>query len=393
MKNAAFAELGLDWRYVRLPRAARAVRGDRRARCRGSGFRGANVTIPHKLAAHALADELSPRPPRRSARSTRSPSSDGRIAGDNTDAGGLLDALGEPPRGRRALVLGAGGAARAAVWALREAGARGGGLEPHAGAGARALADELGVAPRRPARAPADLLVNATSRRPRRRRTLLDGPAGSSTPGVVVDLVYGEAPTALCAGPSSGGARWSTGSRCWCARGARSLERWTGRRRPSRHARAPPALSRHRASPKPADPACRYARQWRSPAPSSSPSSGSRSSAPRSSPCRTAGTPRPTRRPRWRSRFSRPSRRSRRAREAGCEPGAAAPECVQERRDQQQPSPPRCLSVRGQRGSLDPLGAFEQGAANDMPKFELDARVARPAASVAGGFVSLGEKA
>ena len=58
MMNAAFAELGLDWRYVKLPlppehfeRAVRALPG--------SGYRGANVTIPHKLAAHDLADELS----------------------------------------------------------------------------------------------------------------------------------------------------------------------------------------------------------------------------------------------------------------------------------------------------------------------------------------------
>ncbi len=88
----------------------------------GSGYRGANVTIPHKLAAHELADELSDAARAIGAVNTLTFDEDGRIAGDNTDAGGLLDALGEPPPAT-ALVLGAGGAGRAAVWALAHAGA------------------------------------------------------------------------------------------------------------------------------------------------------------------------------------------------------------------------------------------------------------------------------
>jgi hypothetical protein len=51
------------------------------------------------------------------------------------------------------------------------------------------------------------------------------------------------------------------------------------------------------------------------------------------------------------------------------------------------------LSVQGQRGSLDLSGAFEQGAANDVPQFELDAKVSRAGERVEGGFVSLGEEA
>ena len=67
------------------------------------------MTIPHKLAAHDLADELSDAARAIGAVNTLTFTEDGRIAGDNTDAGGLLDALGEPPPGT-ALVLGAGGA-------------------------------------------------------------------------------------------------------------------------------------------------------------------------------------------------------------------------------------------------------------------------------------------
>ena len=55
MMNAAFAELGLDWRYLALPvspeRFAETVRA-----LAGSGYRAANVTIPHKVAAHDIAD-------------------------------------------------------------------------------------------------------------------------------------------------------------------------------------------------------------------------------------------------------------------------------------------------------------------------------------------------
>jgi shikimate dehydrogenase len=116
MMNAAFAALGLDWRYLALPlpprRFAEAVRA-----LAGSGYRAANVTIPHKLAALEVADEVSDAARAIGAVNTLTLREDGHIAGDNTDAGGLLDALGEPAPAT-ALVLGAGGAARAAVHGL-----------------------------------------------------------------------------------------------------------------------------------------------------------------------------------------------------------------------------------------------------------------------------------
>src|SRR4051795_6043392 len=121
MHNAAFAALDLDWRYVKLPvppdlfeRTVRALPG--------SGYRGANVTIPHKLAALAVADGATSPARAIGAANTLTFGDDG-IEADNTDAGGFLAALGESPRGRTALVLGAGGAARAVVWALLDGGA------------------------------------------------------------------------------------------------------------------------------------------------------------------------------------------------------------------------------------------------------------------------------
>ena len=227
MMAAAFAELGLDWRYVKLP-----VPPERFTETAGalaaSGYRGANVTIPHKLAAHDLADELTPAAAAIGAANTLS-FEDGRVLADNTDAGGLLDALGEDLRGRRALVLGAGGAGRAAVWALRDAGAEVA-VWNRTPERARDLATEMEVAHAdRPGR-PADLLVNATAL----------GLHGEDLPaqlepepaGVVLDLVYGDEPTALCRWAERHGARVVEGLEVLVRQGARSLERWTGRTAP-----------------------------------------------------------------------------------------------------------------------------------------------------------------
>ena len=166
MMNAAFRELGLDWRYLRLPlppeRFEQAVRA-----LPGSGYRGANVTIPHKVAAHDLADELSDSARAIGAVNTLTFADGGGIAGDNTDAGGLLDAIGEPVSGT-ALVLGAGGAARAAAWALAQAGAEVTRLEPHVRARRRARGRPRGrpLGAPRPVRAARERHL----RRPARRR-------------------------------------------------------------------------------------------------------------------------------------------------------------------------------------------------------------------------------
>jgi shikimate dehydrogenase len=226
MMNAAFAELGLDWRYLKLP--VPPERFDETVRALpASGYRGANVTIPHKLAAHDLSDELSDAARAIGAVNTLTFRDDGRIAGDNTDAGGLLDALGQPLP-PRALVLGAGGAGRAAVWALAQAGVE---VTVWNRTPERAveLAAALGVsASERPG--PAELLVNATSVGLRPGDSLDGLPLVDAR--VVVDLVYGAAQTPFARWAEERGARLVDGLEVLVRQGARSLEIWIGEKPP-----------------------------------------------------------------------------------------------------------------------------------------------------------------
>jgi shikimate dehydrogenase len=247
MHNAALAALGMhNWRYQRLPVPPQLFADTTRA-LGDAGFRGANVTIPHKQAALALADEASATARAIGAANTLTFAADGTIAAENTDAPGLMAALGESPAGKRALVLGAGGSARAAVWALREAGAADIAIWNRTPERAQALASDLGA--RAVTAAPsADVLVNCTP-------VGLAGPAGAS--GVersateaaalnqlgltfdqvaeysnVVDLAYHPRSTPLIAAATAHGARIVDGLQILVAQGALSLELWTGRHAP-----------------------------------------------------------------------------------------------------------------------------------------------------------------
>lgn len=125
MQEAAFRAAGLDWRYLTIEvapgRLAEAVRG-----AVAMGFRGFNVTIPHKVAVIPLLDELSQAATIIGAVNTVR-IVDGRLIGDNTDGKGFLRGVerdaGVSVNGKRAVVLGAGGAARAIATELTLAGA------------------------------------------------------------------------------------------------------------------------------------------------------------------------------------------------------------------------------------------------------------------------------
>lgn len=121
MHEAAYAELAIDAVYQSLPVPPELFAETVRA-LPASGFVGINVTIPHKQAAAELADRRSAAVEAIGAANTLT-FRGGVTVADNTDATGLIEAIARPVSGLRALVLGAGGTARAAVWALTGAGA------------------------------------------------------------------------------------------------------------------------------------------------------------------------------------------------------------------------------------------------------------------------------
>jgi shikimate dehydrogenase len=236
MHEAAFAALGIDgWSYQRLPVPAELFAETVRA-LPAAGFVGANVTIPHKEAALGVANAASPSARAIGAANTLIFDADGRIEADNTDAPGLLAALPGRPAGRTALVLGAGGSARAAVWALLNAGSKEVMIWNRTLSRAQALARDLGARVVQEAE-PADLLVNCTS------VGLADPPGAPLKIGpvdadeirgyrCVVDLVYGTTETALAFTARSLGVSVVDGLEVLVRQGALSFEQWTGRAAP-----------------------------------------------------------------------------------------------------------------------------------------------------------------
>ncbi len=232
MHNAALAELGLggEWSYEAIDVDPDAFEARVRA-MPGEGFAGVNVTVPHKAAALALADELS-----ETAREIGAANTlvfrEGEIRAENTDADGLLNALPGSPAGKQALVLGAGGAARAVVWALLREGARVA-VWNRTELRSRNLCEELGGNPvSEPDQAEYDLIVNSTAvglggEDPFAELPL--DPGGFGAAQVVVDMVYGTEPTALLRAAETAGATAVDGLEILVQQGALSFEIWTGR--------------------------------------------------------------------------------------------------------------------------------------------------------------------
>jgi shikimate dehydrogenase len=244
IQNAALAALGMEgWRYQRLP-VPPALFAQTTLALGSCGFLGANVTIPHKHAALTLATSASSTAREIGAANTLTFGPDGAIAAENTDAPGLIAALGDSVGGQRALVLGAGGSARAAVWALGEAGASEVMVWNRTPERAEALARELGAVPVRETQG-AELLVNCTpvglDMGPGVERSASDkdvlNQLGLTFDQVgsyayVVDFVYSSKPTPLLAAARAHGARTVDGLELLVAQGALSFELWTGREAP-----------------------------------------------------------------------------------------------------------------------------------------------------------------
>lgn len=124
MQEAAFAALGLNWRYLTVEVAPTKLR-DAILGVRAFGMRGINLTIPHKVAVMEYLDEIAPDAAIIGAVNTVRREGD-RLIGENTDGKGFLRGIrldaGMDPKGKRVVVVGAGGAARAVVTELALAG-------------------------------------------------------------------------------------------------------------------------------------------------------------------------------------------------------------------------------------------------------------------------------
>ena len=245
-QQAAFNHYGLDARYLAWETLPDALAAEV-AKLRGGDFIGANVTIPHKQAVMALLDEVDPLAAAIGAVNTIVKRG-GRLVGYNTDAHGFMRALKEDaafePSGRRALLLGAGGAARAAAFALCQEGAASLVIANRTLERAKALAAELNAdgasvsaiaaddAALHDAALNADLIVNSTSVGMRHGGAEGQTPlAGGLIPhdAVALDMVYNPQHTPLLAAARSAGARAVGGMPMLIYQGAAAFEMWTGR--------------------------------------------------------------------------------------------------------------------------------------------------------------------
>jgi shikimate dehydrogenase len=235
IQNAALRGVGLaGWRYQVLPIPPELF-AETVAALPGVGFRGINVTIPHKEDALALGTDPTPRAAAIGAANTLIFEPGGRIAADNTDAPGLISALPFHPAGRTALVLGAGGSARAVVWALLDAGAGQVRIWNRTPERSRALAAELGAVAGDHAE-PADLLVHATASgldpHEDAFKPLPIAPDDVTSYECVIDLVYRDTETPLVQAARVRRVRVVGGRELLVRQGALSFELFTGRPAP-----------------------------------------------------------------------------------------------------------------------------------------------------------------
>ncbi|MDE2993285.1 MAG: shikimate dehydrogenase [Chloroflexota bacterium] len=252
-QQPAFNHLGLSVRYVaretppeELPAFLTELRGPQ--------WLGVNVTVPHKEAVAAVVDELSTEARLIGAVNTVRKAGD-RLIGHNTDAAGFLRGLTDAacgPQGVAALILGAGGAARAVAVALLQAGARHVTVANRTVSraerlvatlstsfdAARLAASPLQAEAVQPALQGADLVVNTTTvgmaHGPAADASPLDTPLMTTLPSraLIYDLVYNPAETPLLQVARAQGYRTQGGLPMLIYQGAASFELWTGQPAP-----------------------------------------------------------------------------------------------------------------------------------------------------------------
>ncbi|QJP73534.1 shikimate dehydrogenase [Burkholderia glumae] len=207
------------------------------------GGRGANVTVPFKLEAHALADTLSPRAAAAGAVNTLRFDADGAIHGDNTDGAGLVrdieHNLGVSLAGARILLLGAGGAARGVVLPMLDRGPLSITISNRTASRAEQLAGQFMQAAHDAGCALAgggaavverrayDVIVNATAGSLDAALPECD-PAAFGTGTLAYDMMYGTQPTVFMQHAAALGARTADGLGMLVEQAAESFWLWRG---------------------------------------------------------------------------------------------------------------------------------------------------------------------
>ena len=247
MHNAAFAALGLNWRYLAFevdPKNLRAaIEG-----ARTMNFAGLNLTVPHKLLAVDMVDELDASARTWGAVNTIKfvPDAAGktRAIGFNTDADAIVSSLREELqielRGKKVLLLGAGGAGRTAALKLAAENVAELFLVNRTASKAQAIAGEIKnqfpsvkVSVGYP-KAGVDLLLNATSLglKAEDASPLDERQFSLKQTAAVYDMIYQPAETSLLAAARAAGVKTANGIGMLVHQGAKALEIWTGRSAP-----------------------------------------------------------------------------------------------------------------------------------------------------------------
>ena len=239
--NAAFAEAGLDWHFMALE-VAEGRAGEALDAVRALGLAGLSVTMPHKAAVSAAVDERTEQAEVLDAVNCVVVEGD-HLVGHNTDGDGFLDGLrhdtGFDPSGRRTVVLGAGGAARAVVLALARAGAAEVAVANRTASRAEVAAALAGPVGRvvgsdelSDTVAAADLVVNATSVGMADDGALPVDPGAVAVGAVVVDLIYHPPETAWLAALRGRGIEAHNGLSMLVFQAAHAFRLWTGSEAP-----------------------------------------------------------------------------------------------------------------------------------------------------------------
>ena len=210
LHNRAFEKTNLDFAYVKLP--APDVR-DFIENARAIGLRGFSVTIPHKITIMPFLSRLTDAAKSVGAVNTVS-DDNGQWIGDNTDVYGVeaaLQSVGFDPRGKKVVIMGRGGGAKAATAAVR---------------GAKEISTLSRMEISAAGRTPCDLLVNATpvGMYPNVNQSPVDGNIAAE---IVFDMVYNPSETMLLKAANSQGKTTIPGTRMFFAQAARQFEIWT----------------------------------------------------------------------------------------------------------------------------------------------------------------------